>query len=94
MVTYASATSSDYKKCHMLKAKILEYCLKDKKLKSIGINDICQSKSRKTYQSCYIRVSKSFQPIDKNELEILKKSIKERQDEKTKEQADEKSSEN
>jgi hypothetical protein len=92
MVAYASATSSDYKKCHRLKAKILEHCLKDKELKSNGINsnDICQDKSRIAYQSCHRRVSKSFQPMDKVELETLNKLIKDRKDRITEEQATEK----
>lgn len=49
MVTYASATSNDFKKCHTLKDKILGYCLKDKRLKSndININDVCQENLEK-----------------------------------------------
>ena len=71
----------------MLKAKILEYCLKDKQVDSngISINDICQEKSRKAYQSCYRRVSKSFQLMDEVELEALNKLRKDRKNKITEE---------
>jgi len=48
-VSFASPTTSDFKKCHLLEAKILEYCLKKEQPENDdnNINDICHKKSRK-----------------------------------------------
>ena len=72
-VSFASPTTSDFKKCHLLKAKILEYCLKKEQPENDdnNINDICHKKSRKTYYSCHKRVVDSFKPMSKEEQEAL-----------------------
>lgn len=74
-VSFASPTSSDFKRCHLLEAKILEYCLKKEQSENDdnNINDICHKKSRKAYCSCHKRVVDNFKPMSKEEQEALNK---------------------
>lgn len=72
-VSFASPTSSDFKKCHLLEAKILEYCLKKEQPENDdnNINDICHKKPRKAYYNCHKRIVDSFKPMSKEEQEAL-----------------------
>jgi len=74
MNSNASATSSDFKQCVLLKTKILEYCLKDDHLKNneINISDYCQKKLTKSYQNCHKRVVKKYKPMSKAEQEAFR----------------------
>jgi len=68
---FASPTSSYFKKCHLLEAKVLEYCLKKEQLESDGsnMNNICQKKSKKAYNSCHKRIVKNFKAMNKEKQE-------------------------
>lgn len=72
---FGSPTSSDFKKCHKLKAKVLEYCLNESLINKNNANadDICQEKSHKAYNGCHKQVVKTYTPLSQAEQDAILK---------------------